>query len=215
MSIDVSRAHIIPIEALPAAFEALAEIAMRRRKPCELPVILPGGATAVLRYGPEAPPLRPEGSKAPFDLTGDGRRLAVDFPFRVAVDQEIEDYLRNDPEPPFAIVRSRSGARRAIFIVSLSVSIEHPFAMVSFADITSRDVTTFQLKAACDVMDYVGRCADRIVTYMSEMGEDRFVEPITRLFPELSYTEDGPGEMARIVEHVRRVVEGTEQVGPA
>jgi hypothetical protein len=215
MSIDVSRTHIIPIAALPAAFEALAEIAMRRRKPCEVPVILPGGATAILPYDPETPPFRPEGSKAPFDLTGERRRLAVDFPFRVAVDQEIEDYLRNDTESPFAIVRSRSGARRAIFVVSLSVSIEHPFAMVSFANITSRDVNTFQLKSACDVMDYVGRCADRIVTYMSEMGEDRFVEPITGPLPELSYTEDGPGEMAQIVEHVRRVVEGTEQADSA
>jgi hypothetical protein len=214
MSIDVGRTHIIPVELVPAAFEALAEIAMRRREPCEVALALPGGATAVLSYDPQTPPFRPAGSTAPFDLTRDGRRLRVDFPFRVAVDREIEDHLRDEGGATFVLVRSRPGARRAIFTVSLSVAIERPFAMVSFANIAP-DTAAFQLRSACDVMDYVGRYADRIVTYASEMGEDRFVWPMTGPLPVLSYTDEGPGEMAQVVAHVRRATEATDRADPA
>ena len=206
MSIDVYRRHIIPIEALPAAFEALAEIAVRRRNPHELPVILPGGATAILPYAPDDF-FRPE---IPFDLARSEEELTVVFGFRVGFDSTIEEYVEQNPEPPFGVVRSRHGVRRALFGVLLSIYLEPPFALIEFSNTSSSSSIAFGLEPSCEVMDYVGRCADRIVTYWDAMGHAHLVWPIEGPWPDSLNRGERSVETAAIVDHVRRLADAND-----
>ena len=215
MSLDASRSYIIPAHSLATAFDALAEIAMKRRDPLELKVKLPDGATAVISACEPSHDADDEDSdhkiqrETSVALINDGDEFLVEYQFRVAFDNEMEKYLKQNPEPPFHFVRSKSGGRRAIFGVYLTVTLEFPYAMITFANMDSDDIDTFYLKAACDVMDFVGNCADRIATFKTVMGDSHLVMPIARPLPHSLFSDEERGDLSRIVGFVEQALKGS------
>jgi hypothetical protein len=79
--------------------------------------------------------------------------------------------------------------------------VEPPYAEVSFHNQHKDDCDIFILRSVCDVLDYVGHCAESLVTYETVMGEVNLIEPFEEKLPRM-VDEDGNRELARIVEHV-------------
>jgi hypothetical protein len=197
MSVDVSRSYIISTERLRDAFEAASEIAPRSKNAREYRIALPGGSEVVF-------PFAPFGEQPPFVLgTGPGEFLSFDYAVRVACGDDMVAYLRRNPEPPFRMKRLKSGGMRAIAYPQLLVSADPRYAVFSFGNTSNKDCDLFDLRSVCDVLDYVGRCADSLVTYQTVMGEDRLVEPIQGDLPKLADGDD-EAELALIVEYVQK-----------
>jgi hypothetical protein len=196
MSVDVSRSYIISTERLRDAFEAAAEIAPRSREPREYRIALPDGSAIVF-------PFAPFGEQPPYVLRTDPQDfLSFDYAVRVACGDDVDAYLRRNPEPPFRVKRLKSGGMRAIVYTRLLVSADPRYAVFSFSNTSNEDCDVLDLPSVCDVLDYVGRCADSLVTYRTVMGEDQLVEPIQGDLPKLAHGDD-EGDLSLIVEYVQ------------
>ncbi len=188
MSIDVSRTYIIPIDRLSDAFAAAAEIAPRVREPESVSIALPDGSSVAFPFAPEEDP--------PYTLEVGGY-LSFEYGFRASGD-DIEDYVRRNPEPPFAVKRLKGGGLRAIFWLDLIVAIEPPFASFGFHNLGKDDCDVLDLRSVRDVLDYIGRCAEGLVTYETVMGEHRLLSPFESDLPSWAGDEDD-SNLARIV----------------
>lgn len=208
MSVDVSRTYILPIERLADAFAAVVEISTARRGPAAHSIGLPDGSSVAL-------PFAPLFGEPPYVLE-DGEFLSFDCAISAAGGDDIEAYLRADPDPPFGFNRLKGGDIRVVAYLGLSVSAGAPCASLSFHNLRSgSDCRVLALRSVCDVLDYIARCAGGLVTYETSMGESRLLSPIEGPLPSFenrgdeqdgdddAADDDGAAGMARIVEYVR------------
>ncbi|WP_169977591.1 hypothetical protein [Tautonia rosea] len=194
MSIDVSRVYIFPIERLADAFAAAAEIAPRPREPRDFTIALPNGTSIRFPFAPRGNP--------PYALELDDFN-SFEYRFRASGD-DIEEYVRENPEPPFVLKRLKGGGLRGIFELILLVSVEPPYASFSFNTRCTSDCDVLGLRSVCEVLDFIGRCAEGLVTYEMVMGDRKIVEPFDEdLPPEVGVGDES--ELASIVAYVRRL----------
>lgn len=191
MSIDFSRTYIVPIERAADAFAAAAEIAIRP-EPYDCRIVLPDGSLVVF-------PLAPV-DREPLNALSAERSVSFDFAFGADGD-DITDYLRRDAEPPFLVERLNSEGTRALVRLRLFVSADPLYIAFTFHNTCNKDCDLLGLRSVCDALDYVGRCAESLVTYETVMGEDRLIEPFNGVLPP-SDGPDGGMRLARVVEYV-------------
>ena len=195
MSEDVSRSYLIPSDRLADAFAATAEILAKSREPEEHRIDLPDGTSIGF---PAAPDL-----DMPHELEP-GRVLDFDLAIRFGAGDDVDAYLRQEPEAQIQVKRLKSGGLRSIAYLGLTVSIQPPFARFTFSTSSGRfsHCEVLDLPSLIVVLDYVGRSAGWLLTFVSGMGEDRLVEPFESALPYMGDEDDSP-RLARIVEWVR------------
>lgn len=187
MSLDASRDYIFPLERVAEAFAAAAELALPQRDPRDHEIALPNGSSIVFPFAPD--------SKPPYVLELDDF-LSLDYRFRASGD-DIEEYVRENPEPPFTIKRLKGGGLRGTFELRLIVSVEPPYVSFSFCNQSNADCDVVFLPSVCDVLDHIGNSAQGIVTYQSVMGDRKILEPFEEDLP-----SSGFPSLASIVDYV-------------
>ncbi len=196
MSVLVSRTYIIPIERLVDAFAAAVEIAPRRREPREFSITLLDGSSVSF-------PFKPLYQEPPYAIgSGDIDSLEFLYGVRAAGGDDVEAYLRVNPEPPFNVKRLKRGGLVVVASLWLSVRTEPPYASFGFqAEGDSCDVLS--LPSVCGVLDYIDQCAGGLVTYRSDPDGSFLISPFEVKLPVFEDDDEGEKELTRIVEYVR------------